>query len=197
MQFDSSFARYFLLLQLLVGIVCGSCLLPRDWFAFLLFPGNESQNGTEGTKPVKYVNGGSLSSAIQTVLKITVDIIWLFHNFLLPVAVVRGRTRSLVERFELREKSSTDEFQAPDASPESISETAQTSPTLVRSPQPKQLCLSSVSFSLFGAISVSPDYAWRRYVISFWFGPYGHILTQHILDEYTKWQQCAPGISSL
>lgn len=69
---------------------------------------NESRNGTEGTKPVKYVNG---------------------------VAVVRGRTRSLVERFELREKSSTDEFQVPDASPDSISETAQTSPTLNRHSQ--------------------------------------------------------------
>ncbi|KAE9461812.1 hypothetical protein C3L33_06271, partial [Rhododendron williamsianum] len=63
----------------------------------------ESLNGTEGTKAVKYVNG---------------------------VAVVRGRTRSLVERFEMKERSSTDEFQAPDTSPESLSEVAKTSPML-------------------------------------------------------------------
>ncbi|XP_058196725.1 katanin p80 WD40 repeat-containing subunit B1 homolog KTN80.2-like isoform X3 [Rhododendron vialii] len=63
----------------------------------------ESLNGTEGTKAVKYVNG---------------------------VAVVRGRTRSLVERFEMKERSSIDEFQAPDTSPESLSEVAKTSPML-------------------------------------------------------------------
>lgn len=60
----------------------------------------------------------------------------LFRNFLLPVAVVRGRTRSLVERFEMKERSSTDEFQAPDTSPESLSEVAKTSPMLVRSLPP-------------------------------------------------------------
>lgn len=63
----------------------------------------------------------------------------LFRNFLLPVAVVRGRTRSLVERFEMKERSSTDEFQA-DTSPESLSEVAKTSPMLVRSPPPNEVC---------------------------------------------------------
>ncbi|GFZ03103.1 transducin/WD40 repeat-like superfamily protein [Actinidia rufa] len=48
---------------------------------------NESPIGTEGKNSVKFVNG---------------------------VAVVQGRTRSLVERFERRERVNSDEVQAPD-----------------------------------------------------------------------------------
>ena len=40
--------------------------------------------------------------------------------------VVQGRTRSLVERFERRERVNSDEVQAPDTTPQTISETAKT-----------------------------------------------------------------------
>ncbi|XP_057513549.1 katanin p80 WD40 repeat-containing subunit B1 homolog KTN80.1-like isoform X2 [Actinidia eriantha] len=69
---------------------------------------NESPIGTEGKNSVKFVNG---------------------------VAVVQGRTRSLVERFERRERVNSDEVQAPDTTPQTISETAKTPLIQDRHPQ--------------------------------------------------------------
>lgn len=47
------------------------------------------------------------------------------------VAVVEGRTRSLVERFEKRETFNTDEAQTPDTIPHEIQEADKASPMLV------------------------------------------------------------------
>ncbi|PSS10272.1 Katanin p80 WD40 repeat-containing subunit like [Actinidia chinensis var. chinensis] len=69
---------------------------------------NESPIGTEGKNSVKFVNG---------------------------VEVVQGRTRSLVERFERRERVNSDEVQAPDTTPQTISETAKTPLIQDRHPQ--------------------------------------------------------------
>ncbi|KAK1378834.1 Katanin p80 WD40 repeat-containing subunit B1-like [Heracleum sosnowskyi] len=68
--------------------------------------GNESLVGSNGVKPVKYVNG---------------------------VAVVHGRTRSLVERFERKENFSV-ELQTHDPTPQALSETSQASSYLVDVP---------------------------------------------------------------
>ncbi|KAF5944461.1 hypothetical protein HYC85_018538 [Camellia sinensis] len=51
------------------------------------------------------------------------------------VAVVQGRTRSLVERFERRERLNSDEVQAHDTTAHIITETAKTTPMLNRDPQ--------------------------------------------------------------
>ena len=52
------------------------------------------------------------------------------------MAVVQGRTRTLVQRFEKREKVSSDEVQTPDTAPQMVSEAAKTSPLqVVLSPQ--------------------------------------------------------------
>uniref|UniRef100_A0A5B6ZYF7 Katanin p80 WD40 repeat-containing subunit B1 homolog n=1 Tax=Davidia involucrata TaxID=16924 RepID=A0A5B6ZYF7_DAVIN len=56
-------------------------------------------------------------------------------KFVNGVAVVQGRTRTLVERFEKRERLNSDEVQTPDTSPHMISETTKTSPILNRHPQ--------------------------------------------------------------
>ncbi|KAL6992626.1 hypothetical protein U1Q18_010738 [Sarracenia purpurea var. burkii] len=68
----------------------------------------ESLNGIEGTNSVKYVNG---------------------------VAVVQGRTRSLVERFERRETLNSDESHEVHTTPHLLPEAARTSPMLNRHPQ--------------------------------------------------------------
>ncbi|CAL5428915.1 unnamed protein product [Camellia sinensis] len=65
--------------------------------------GNDPPSSTEGTNSVKLVNG---------------------------VAVVLGRTRSLVERFERRERLNGDEVQAHDTTAHIITETAKTTPML-------------------------------------------------------------------
>ncbi|XP_052201919.1 katanin p80 WD40 repeat-containing subunit B1 homolog KTN80.4-like isoform X2 [Diospyros lotus] len=78
---------------------------------------NESINGTEAKNSVKIVNG---------------------------VAVVQGRTRSLVERFERRESSSTDEIQEPNTTPHTIHETATVAPDLNRHPQITGRALTSM-----------------------------------------------------
>ncbi|KAI8000321.1 hypothetical protein LOK49_LG09G01856 [Camellia lanceoleosa] len=70
--------------------------------------GNDPPSSTEGTNSVKLVNG---------------------------VAVVQGRTRSLVERFERRERLNSDEVQAHDTTTHIITETAKTTPMLNRDPQ--------------------------------------------------------------
>ncbi|KAL7211897.1 hypothetical protein ACSBR2_014703 [Camellia fascicularis] len=70
--------------------------------------GNDPPSSTEGTNSVKLVNG---------------------------VAVVQGRTRSLVERFERRERLNSDEVQAHDTTAHIITETAKTTPMLNRDPQ--------------------------------------------------------------
>ncbi|CAL5333337.1 unnamed protein product [Camellia sinensis] len=79
---------------------------------------NESLNGTEGTNSVKVLNG---------------------------VAVVQGRTRTPVERFERRERLNSDEVQAPDTTPQIIPktpqiipETAKISPVLWFPPLPQK-----------------------------------------------------------
>ncbi|XP_059659418.1 katanin p80 WD40 repeat-containing subunit B1 homolog KTN80.2 isoform X2 [Cornus florida] len=69
---------------------------------------DDSLDCSKGVNSVKYVNG---------------------------VAVVRGRTRSLVERFERREKVSDNEVQRTDMAPHMISDAAKTNPTLNRHPQ--------------------------------------------------------------
>ncbi|XP_028096354.1 katanin p80 WD40 repeat-containing subunit B1-like isoform X3 [Camellia sinensis] len=79
---------------------------------------NESLNGTEGTNSVKVVNG---------------------------VAVVQGRTRSLVERFERRERLNSDEVQAPDTTPQIRPETAKISPMLNGHPQITERELTSAN----------------------------------------------------
>ncbi|KAM7506116.1 hypothetical protein LguiB_005020 [Lonicera macranthoides] len=61
----------------------------------------ESVNSNKGTKSVKYVNG---------------------------VAIVHGRTRSLVDRFEKREIPNSDEVPSTDTAPHTIPETAKASP---------------------------------------------------------------------
>ncbi|CAL5409784.1 unnamed protein product [Camellia sinensis] len=70
--------------------------------------GNDPPSSSEGTNSVKLVNG---------------------------VAVVQGRTRSLVERFERRERLNSDEVQAHDTTAHIITETAKTIPMLNRDPQ--------------------------------------------------------------
>ncbi|CAL5412171.1 unnamed protein product [Camellia sinensis] len=70
--------------------------------------GNDPPSSSEGTNSVKLVNG---------------------------VAVVQGRTRSLVERFERRERLNSDEVQAHDTTAHIITETAKTTPMLNRDPQ--------------------------------------------------------------
>lgn len=64
---------------------------------------DESLDLGKGSKSVKYVNG---------------------------VAVVHGRTRSLVEKFEKREQLNTNECQTPDTAPQVTPDTAKTSPIL-------------------------------------------------------------------
>ncbi|KAA8519844.1 hypothetical protein F0562_014066 [Nyssa sinensis] len=56
-------------------------------------------------------------------------------KFVNGVAVVQGRTRSLVERFERRERSNSEEVETPDTAPHLESETAKMSPVLNRHPQ--------------------------------------------------------------
>ncbi|KAF5936495.1 hypothetical protein HYC85_027624 [Camellia sinensis] len=93
----------------------------RDRYRPDLLFGNEFLNGTEGTNSVKVVNG-----------------------------VVQGRTHTLVERFERRERLNRDEVQAPDTTPQIISETAKISPMLiliVQSQLPSPLlCLVVVNY---------------------------------------------------
>ncbi|XP_028076809.1 katanin p80 WD40 repeat-containing subunit B1 homolog isoform X2 [Camellia sinensis] len=67
---------------------------------------NDPPSSTEGTNSVKLVNG-----------------------------VVQGRTRSLVEMFERRERLNSDEVQAHDTTAHIITETAKTTPMLNRDPQ--------------------------------------------------------------
>ncbi|CAH1448420.1 unnamed protein product [Lactuca virosa] len=73
-------------------------------------PSNESVDSNKELKSVKYVNG---------------------------VAVVHGRTRSLVERFEKREKLNTDESQLPDVSPRVLTNTDTPAPIVNPTPEPE------------------------------------------------------------
>ncbi|CAL5345983.1 unnamed protein product [Camellia sinensis] len=84
----------------------GSSLYSHDYYGSDY--GNDPPSSTEGTNSVKLVNG---------------------------VAVVQGRTRSLVERFERRERLNSDEVQAHDTTAPIITETAKTTPMLNRDPQ--------------------------------------------------------------
>ncbi|XP_023758251.1 katanin p80 WD40 repeat-containing subunit B1 homolog KTN80.4 isoform X1 [Lactuca sativa] len=73
-------------------------------------PSNESVDSNKELKSVKYVNG---------------------------VAVVHGRTRSLVERFEKREKLNTDESQLPDPSARVLTNTDTPAPIMNPTPEPE------------------------------------------------------------
>ncbi|WOH11800.1 hypothetical protein DCAR_0831293 [Daucus carota subsp. sativus] len=85
--------------------------------------GNESLIDSKGVKPVRYVNG---------------------------VAVVHGRTRSLVERFERKENSSL-ELQTHDPIPQALSETSQASSVLNSQPR------SIMRESMFRSVDDVPE----------------------------------------
>lgn len=101
--------------------------------------GNESLVGSKGVKPVKYVNG---------------------------VAVVHGRTRSLVERFERKENFSL-ELQTHDPTPQALSETSQASSNLVDVPLKVIPDASKVSTLVVDSITpVIPDTAKKATIVT-------------------------------
>lgn len=101
--------------------------------------GNESVVGSKGAKPVKYVNG---------------------------VAVVHGRTRSLVERFERKENFSL-ELQTHESTPQALSETSQASSYLVDEPLKVIPDASKVSTLVVDSIApVIPDTAKRTTIVA-------------------------------
>ncbi|XP_017221196.1 katanin p80 WD40 repeat-containing subunit B1 homolog KTN80.1 isoform X2 [Daucus carota subsp. sativus] len=100
--------------------------------------GNESLIDSKGVKPVRYVNG---------------------------VAVVHGRTRSLVERFERKENSSL-ELQTHDPIPQALSETSQASSVLVDVPLKVMPDASKASTPVIDSISqVIPDKAKKPTIV--------------------------------
>ncbi|KAL8103802.1 hypothetical protein AgCh_028125 [Apium graveolens] len=101
--------------------------------------GNESLVGSKGVKPVKYVNG---------------------------VAVVHGRTRSLVERFERKENFSL-ELQTHDPTPQALSGTSQASSYLVDVPLKVLPDASKVSTFVDDSITpIIPDTAKNTTIVA-------------------------------